>query len=272
MEYIKINSIKEIDNLKTKKKIYFLSGGTDFMIMYKENMIKEDSIVIDISGLSLDYIKNDKTSIKIGAAATFSSIIKNKLIEKKLPALIAAADSIGSPQIRNRATIGGNIGNASPAGDSIPALYIYNSIIKTNKKKYKISDFFKGVKKSILSNGELIKEIEVPIKSGNYKSFFFKNGAREALAISKASLAVLINVKNSIIKDINIAAGAVGVTVVKCRKTESFLLNKKINNELIENSMEIIKEDIAPITDFRSTKSYRENIIAYYLKSALLSR
>ncbi len=271
MEYIKVKSVKEIGKIKKNNPVYFLAGSTDFMIMYKENMIPENSIIFDISKLPLNYIKMQNNKVVIGALTTFSEIADNKTLKKYFPALIEAASSIGSPQIRNRATIGGNIGNGSPAGDSIPALFVYNAKIKTTKKTYKAEEFFKGVKKTVLENGELIKEIELPVLKGKYNSYFFKSGAREALAISKASLACLISVKNKIITDIRLAAGAVGVTVVKCNKTEEFLMNRTIDDNVISSAQDIIKEDIAPITDFRSTKEYRENIISYYLKQALKS-
>ncbi len=271
MEYLRLNNIKELDKIDKKKKIYFLSGGTDFMIMYKENMIEKDARIIDISNLNLNYIKEDKNKIRIGAATLFSDIVENKIIDKYVKTLKLAASTIGSPQIRNRGTIGGNIGNASPAGDSIPALMVHNSIIVTNEGKYPIENFFKGVKKSILKNGELIKEIVIPIDNKKRNMFYFKSGPRNALAISKASLAVNILMEKGIIKDVNLAAGAVGITVIKCKKCEEFLKGKKLEKNIIEKATEIIKSDISPITDFRSTKFYREKVVSQFLNEALLS-
>lgn len=271
MDFIKVNHLKEIAKFKnSKQKIYFLAGGTDLMVQYKEKHLPENAIIIDISSLkNLNYINETKVNIKIGALTSFTDIIENNLIKQYYKALNQAAQTIGSVQIRNRATIGGNISNASPAGDSIPALYIYQAKIKTNFGIYPIAQVFKGVKKTKLKNGEIIIEILLPKEGKKYNSFFFKSSPRQALAISKASLAVKILKPENKIKDIKIAAGAVGITVLKIKKTEQYLINKEITKETVNKAKQIIKNEIFPIDDFRSTKFYRLNFIAESLEEAL---
>lgn len=271
MEFLFIKKIKEINKLSKKKKIYFLSGGTDLMVQYKEDLLDSKSIIADINRINtLNYINKNKKNIKIGSLSTFTDILKNKSIINNYKTLFDAVSSIGSLQIRNRATIGGNIGNASPAGDSIPALYVYDAKIKTNLNKYSIKKLFTGAKKTSLKNGELITEIILPESNKKYKSYFFKGASREALAISKATLAVRILWDKNIIKDIKIAAGAVGITVIKAVKTENFLKNKKITDSIINEAKDIIKNEIKPIDDFRSTKLYRSVFIQESLQKCLV--
>lgn len=272
MEFLKIRTLPELMNEvpKIKNKIYFLAGGTDLMVLYKDEMINDDSVIIDINELNeLKYIKLKDDQILIGALTTFTEILESNLLKRYSPVLISAVSTIGSPQIRNIATIGGNVANASPAGDSIPALFIHNTKIITTSGSYNISEFFKGVKSTILSNGELIKEFQLERLPAGTKVFFYKSGPRKALAISKASFAMAVKLKNKKISFIRIAAGAVAKTVVRTTKTENLLINKNITNEIIEEAKNLIKTEISPITDFRSTENYRREIISYYLEKSL---
>lgn len=271
MDLIKIKNINEIKTYKNKyNKFYFLAGGTDLMVQYKEELLDNNALIIDISTLKdLNYIKEMKDSIHIGALTPFTDIINNRLINKYAQALLQSAKTIGSLQIRNRATIGGNIANASPAGDSIPALFIHNALIKTNHNKYPIIQIFKGVKKTILKKDEIILKIIIPKNRNKTTYSFYKSGPREALAISKASLATALSRSNNKITKIKIAAGAVGITVLQTHRTEKLLIGKEITPDLIDKAKQMIIKDVAPITDFRSTKLYRENFIMQALEQSL---
>jgi CO/xanthine dehydrogenase FAD-binding subunit len=274
MEFLKVWSLTELINeaAKIKNKIYFLAGGTDFMVMFKDDMIPDDSTVIDISGVKeLRFIKEEANKIIIGSLTTFSDILESKLIEKQASVLYQAVSTIGSPQIRNMGTIGGNIANASPAGDSIPALFIHNAKIVTNLNEYKITDFFTGVKSTVLKNGEFIKDIEIEKLPKGSKCFFFKSGQRKALSISKVSLALGIKLNRGRVDFIRISAGAVSKTVIRATKTEDFLFRSIITKDTIEKAKEILKNEISPITDFRSTENYRKEMSSYFLEKALLS-
>lgn len=275
MEFLKVTTLLQIINEipKIKKRVYYLAGGTDLMVLLKDEMIPEESVIVDISDLKeLCYIKNYSNSVAIGSLTTFTQIIKSFITRIYSPLLVEAARTIGSVQIRNRATIGGNIANASPAGDSIPALFVQDAeVITLSNNKYKITEFFTDVKKTVLKNGELIKEIRIPKLKSKPRCFFFKSGPRQALSIAKASLAMIVKLKNKKIEDVRIAAGAVGKTVIRATNTESFLLNNKITEALINESKIILKKETSPITDFRSTDEYRREVTSYFLEKALRS-
>ncbi len=266
-----IDEIKEFEN--SKEPVYFLAGATDIMVYYKDGLIPENSIILNIGNLDeLKSIEKTNGYIKIGALVTFNQIIENELTDKYCQCLVLASRTIGSPQIRNRATIGGNIGNASPAGDSLPALMVHNAKIVTTIREYKIEEVFKGVKQTSLINGEMIKYIMIPVETG-YKSFFKKSGPRQALSISKASLACMIKLDREKIEDIRISAGAVGITPLRLKKTEEFLKGKLLKDidTFINKACNMLADEISPIDDFRSTAEYRKNVLKAYLEDILNS-
>ncbi len=259
MEYIKATELNQIPELN--RKIYFLAGTTDIYVQMKDEMLVEPNAFVDISGISgLSGVIETKNSIVIGPLTTFTEAAGNRLIKKYASILVAASEAVGSPQIRNRGTFGGNIGNSSPAGDSLPALTVLEAKMKLfyygKIRVVGISDFFTGPKRNILRNGELITEIIIPKNDFNFASYK-KLAGRSAFAISKVSLAIAAEIKNKKIDDIKIAAGAVGQTVLKCADTEHFLKGKPITYKTINLAAVILRQEISPIDDIRSNKNYR---------------
>ncbi len=282
MEFItpkKLSELLKIISTLSRKnsKIYFAAGTTDLYVQIKDGAIKEPSVFIDISNLSeLKKISLVGKDLHIGASATFTEIIKNPQVNKNAPLLVAAAKEIGSPLIRNRATIGGNIANSSPAGDSIPALVSLGAIAvlryAKSTRKIPVEKLFTGPKKNILKNGELISEIIIPKNDFNF-SRFLKLGSRKALAISKVSLAVAGKITNAkTFSEVKISAGAVGPTVIRCLNTEKFLTSSGnlTSPATINKAKEIISAEVLPIDDFRSTADYRRQTAAALLKEILL--
>ena len=267
---------------RKKVKVYFAAGTTDLYVQMKDNALSVPNVFIDISALDeLKKISTVGNSISIGAGATFREIINNSLCKKYLPLLVESAREIGSPLIRNRATLGGNIANSSPAGDSIPPLVALgaSAVLRLGKstRKVPIEKFFTGPKKNILNNGELIEKVLIPKNNFNFHKFL-KLGSRKSLAISKISLAVTAKITNGkVISDIKIAAGAAGPTVIRCRKTEEFLTSSQeekrtppLTPKIIAAARELISSEILPIDDFRSTARYRRQAAAGLLEEILL--
>lgn len=274
MDYIRVAELNQIPKLN--RKIYFLAGATDLYVQMKEEMLAEPSAFVDISSIArLRGVVETKNSLIVGPLTTFTEAAGNKLIKKYATVLVPAAEAVAAPQIRNRGTLGGNIGNSSPAGDSIPALYVLEAKLKLyhygKTRTVEIEKFFTGPKRNILKNGEIITEIIVPKNNFNFASYK-KLAGRQALAISKVSLAVAAEVRSingKKINDIRIAAGAVGPTVLRCRKTENFLKNKVINKDSINEAVNIIKTEAFPIDDIRSTSDYRKQMVGILLKQSL---
>lgn len=274
--FFKANNIREalalIDEYQDKNYM-LLAGGTDFIPKWKDGII-DPKTVIDISLVSeFKEIKKTADSIFIGAAATFGEILKSEIVSENLPALAKAASHVGSPQIRSRATIGGNSANASPAGDSIPALFVYEAAVvvvsKPGERKIPISDFFKGPGKTVLSKGEIIKGFELPPQGRDEKCGFVKLGQRSALAISKIMCAGVWKIENDSITRIKLAFGAVAPTVIRAEKTEKFLNGKKPSEEVFCEAAQIAEQEVKPITDIRSTAEYRREAAGVILKRLL---
>ncbi|RLD11455.1 MAG: xanthine dehydrogenase family protein subunit M [Chlamydiae bacterium] len=252
-------------------KAKILAGGTDLLVRLKDEMNQHD--IIDISHLKeLKGISIADDKIKISALTTFSELIENEIIAENADVLVQAAEIIGSSQIRNRGTIGGNIANASPAGDSIPPLFVLEAEIETSGKNgtriIPIKDFFKGPGRTILKKCEIISSVIIP-KNKDYRGAFVRLGQRKSLAISKVSLAALFKVEDERITETRIALGAVAPTVIRASKTEKFLIGKKLNDETISEAEKIICDEVSPISDIRSIAEYRKEMCGELLEQAI---
>lgn len=272
---IRVKDLDHMDSLLKEDIVnpYFLSGGTDLIIRIKENHLKEPFTVIDISGLEeLKGITVKDDHIIAGALVTHGDVMKHPKFQECASVLVQACGTVGSPQIRNRGTIGGNIANSSPAGDSLPPLYILGAEVHLARGKedrwVKIEDFIKGPGKNVLNHLELIKEVRIPLLYG-YEGKYMKLGQRKALAISKVSLAINIYNEEKILKDVRIALGAVGPVIIRAKKTEEFLKGKELNENIIEEAVKLIKEEAKPISDLRSTDEYRRDMTGVLLKKFL---
>jgi len=267
MNFIKITKITQLKLVK--RKVRFLAGGTDIFPLLSDGLLEEDNFC-DISALGeLKKIEVLKNAVSIGALVTFSQMKESKILMKYAPCLVQSACEMGSPQIRNRATIGGNVANGSPSGDAIPPLFVLKAGIKTNRRTVPAERFFTGPKKTVLQNNELITGIIIPKE--NKFSAFRKMGPRKALAISKVSVAVSLKMRSAAVEEILIAFGAVAPTVVRAYKTEKLLTGKKMTKKLIKKAAGIAKNEISPIDDFRSTGSYRRKV-AGVLTSRILEK
>ncbi len=253
-----------------------LAGGTDIMVMFERGKL-EQKILLDISRFSeLKKITVTDTHIHIGALATFSQIAQCKELQDELPNLVQAAKQTGAIAIQNRGTLGGNIANASPAGDSLPALLVYDAQIELtsfqNIRQVVYSQFHTGYKKTVRSQNEIITKVSLVRKKFD-SHYFRKVGTRNAQAISKIVFAgVLEKDDNNNIKEIRIAIGSAAPIPLRCVQTELSLLNKKIDDSVFRNAGNILMSEIMPIDDIRSTEYYRriisKNLLSEFLENA----
>lgn len=254
----------------------FVAGGTDLLVQ-KEKWIKATHL-IDLTALPElhQHIEIHPEFARIGAAVPYADIIHHEQLKARLPILARACSLIGAVQIQNRGTIGGNIGNASPAGDTLPVLAALNAQLligpRTNGsfKRLPVEKIMAGPGKTNLAQNEYIAFIEIPWLPGEgYLWDFRKIGQREALAISKLSLAVLCQKEGTLIRDMRIATGSVAPVIRRHHKTEQILNDHELSTELIEQAGEMLKTEINPISDIRSTREYRKQISADVLKDVL---
>ncbi|RVU55354.1 FAD binding domain-containing protein [Anaerosphaera multitolerans] len=240
---------------------YIIAGGTDLIIKLKNKKIVDFS-VIDITKINLwKNIVEDEENIYIGSLITMTELCNSELIKTKLPALYRAAYELGSTQIRNKATIGGNISNASQSADTLLALYAYDAKVKIIKGDGKerlvnIEDFITGREKTILTKDEAVKEII--IKKEDAVSTFRKVGSRKAVTISKVSCALKTEIdERGKVKGIKIFLGAVGVKPVRADLIEKVFLN---------NSLKEINFDLLVDASFNQIEKAIPNRVSKYYK------
>ena len=273
MEFCRPKQLDEaLTLLAQKKNCKVIAGGTDIMIALNEKTIRPDCI-LDISGIeSLGQIYENEGILHIGAAACFSQIQNNALVKKFNPALCSAVAEIGAVQIRNVATIGGNVANAAAAADSTPPLLSVDAqaLIASSegRRTVPVSEIAIGINKNSLRENELILEFLLPYKPG-YAMIFEKIGRRKALAISRINLAVSAKIQNGLIADMAVAVGAVGQSPYRVAEVEKFLMDKKLEPDVIEGAAELMDKVTAKNLAGRSTTPYKRKIAYAVLKRAL---
>jgi len=249
--------------LKEKSsEVRLIAGGTDVMVQIKDGLVKEREL-LNLSYLNdLKYIKEDGNEIRIGALTTYKELEDSTLINQYAPIISDASKTIGAIQIQNLGTIAGNLGNASPAGDSIPPLYVLNARVKLQKMESErvipVNEFFLGPRKTKRLPDELITEITIEkVKAGsNY--FFKKLGLREANAISIVNVACIAELdQEKNVNSIKLALGAVAPTVIRAVKAETLVTGKQLDLKVIDEVARTVSEEISPISDIRGSAEYR---------------
>lgn len=234
------------------------------------------SAVMNISFLNeLSYVREEAGKIKIGALTTHTALKNNKILLSKAHILAKAASFIGSPQIRNRGTIGGNIINASPVGDLLPSLYVLNAVLKLQssdgERFVPIQDFIVKPSKTIIDSRELLTEISIDALEDGEKADFLRSATRKALAITKASAAFRGTFENGRFKNVSVALGSVGPVIMKAVHTEKFIESSGFSDGFSDKLKEALSQDCSPITDLRSTKEYRAYILSVLIERMILS-
>ncbi len=276
-KYFRPETLEEALNLLTqsKEKAVILAGGTDLMVQMK-NEIKSPEVLIDITGIKeLQKIVIREGIIEIGAAVTHTQINENEELQKFFPALANGAGEVGSPQIRNQATIGGNLGNGSPVADTVPGLYVLDAeaiiVNAAGTRRVKVSDLPLRPGKIALENDEIITGFVIPKPKEFESSAFEKLGKRKALAISVVNAAVNVETdpEKKIIKNIRIAVGAVAPTTRGLNELEELLKGKEVSEETFKLAQEKASELVKPITDIRGTEEYRKQVTGALVRKAL---
>ena len=255
------DALKLLKKLKNEYSFQIIAGGTDVIPKIRFSNEKP-LILIDISLLKneLDYIKEEKGLLKIGAMSTHSKICQASCITNRLPVLAQACQQIGSTQIRNRGTIGGNLVNASPAGDTLPVLAALDAKVKlVNSEKTReigLDEFFIGPGKTSLGQDEILSEIIISLDDNPIKGIYKKLGSRNALTIAIASVALIERSR----KQKSVAYGALAPTPIRAYELE---------NELNKDTMppwqelkDIIFKSVNPISDVRASGYYRKEMAA----------
>jgi len=270
-EYLTPTKIEEAASLvaKYKREASVIAGGTDLVAMMKDKVVTP-RYLIDIRRISgLDYIRYDEgQGLRIGALTSIATIERASIVKEKYVALHEATQWFGTTQVRNMATIGGNICRSAPSADTAPPLLVFDSVVKLcgakGERTIPLEDFLTGPGENALKD-EILTEIKVPAPKGPCQTGF-KKLARSAEDLAKANCAVRIVVTDGKCEDIAIALGAVAPTPIRARRVEEIFKGKTIDDDIIGEASERVFEDIAPITDVRSDVEYRTYICKILIK------
>jgi CO/xanthine dehydrogenase FAD-binding subunit len=250
-----------------------LAGGTDFMVGFNMGLLNGRT-VLDLSRLrDWTKISRIKDGLRVGSLVTHTELQRHPAASKLFPLLARACSTVGGVQIQNRGTLGGNIANASPAGDTFAPLAVYGARVAvasaSGRRLVPILELFAGVKKTTLGPGELIEAIELPEADRPTRQYFRKVGTRAAQAISKTVAAGLLWLEGGRVRELRFAFGSMAPTVRRLRTVEGFAAGKKLDAGTIDAACRVLEQDVSPIDDIRSTREYRLEVSRRMLRAFL---
>ncbi|HED06360.1 MAG TPA: 2Fe-2S iron-sulfur cluster binding domain-containing protein [Ignavibacteria bacterium] len=249
-----------------------INGGTDLFVQKPDELLNEETIFI--SEQESKYIEEKEGKIIIGAAATFEMIKKSEIMQKYFNNIESYLNLVASQQIRNSATIAGNIVNASPIGDMTVFLLSLNSTVILNngnsKREIYLKDFYKGYKTIDKKANEIIEQIRFDVPDEHFNFNFEKVSKRTHLDIASVNTAIGISVLEGIICDIHISAGGIAPIPLYLNRTSKYLLSKELNTANIDKALKIAQEEISPISDVRGSADYKRFLLNQLIKSHFL--
>jgi carbon-monoxide dehydrogenase medium subunit len=253
-----------------------LAGGTDLLVQIK-NKERKSSYLIDLKKVpELTGIKNTaKEGLRLFPLTTISEVESSKIIRRNIPILSEAAKTIGSVQVRNRATVGGNLCRAAPSADLVPALLVLDAQLTIRsldtERIVQLQDFFPGPGETVLEYNEILTEMRISPSSSGLGTYL-KYGPRQKMDLATVGVAVFIDfdpVDHSC-KRVRIALGSVAPTAFRAKEAEKVLLGEKLTLARVEEAAEIAANETSPITDVYGQDWYKRKIVAVLVKRAIM--
>ncbi|MFC1915397.1 FAD binding domain-containing protein [Chloroflexota bacterium] len=277
VQYLKPKTIEEAVSLLLEHEdtAKVIDGGTDLIVQLKKGEILPRYIVNIKDIPDQDIISYDeKEGLKIGTLATIRSIEVSPVIRRKFSVLAQAASQLGSWQVRNRATIGGNLCNAAPSAETAAALIVLGANLKIagadGERTVPIENFFTGPGRTVLHPHEILAEIQVsnlPPRSG---SAYIARNMRKALDLATVGVAVVATVNDDILSDVKIALGSVAPVPLRVKKAEVVIKGQKLNDALLSEAGLVAAGEASPIDDLRGSADYRRKMIQVLVKRAVM--
>lgn len=240
-----------------------LAGGTDLFVRVRRGTETAPCLVLVGELEELRGVRETETGIEIGAAETHAEIVAHPATER-LAVLRLALRTIGSPAIRAMGTLGGNLANASPAGDGLIPLYLHEARVRLvsihGTRELAVEEFILGPGKTALRQGELVRSITVPFPRDGAQAYFRKVGRRQALIIAVASLGALVWADDGVIREARLALGSVAPTVVRPREVERALVNRPLTVKALTEFRDALSSAVRPISDLRASADYRRQV------------
>jgi len=252
-----------------------VAGGSDVIVQLRDGVIKPERLLSILAVKELRFVREQDGRIHIGALATYNDITTSPLTRDHAWPLVEASRQIGAIQLQNTATLGGNLGNASPAGDSLPPLYALDAVVVTRSKsgtrEIPIEQFYVSYRKTVLKVDELIAEVHFKALDKQDRGAYKKLGLRVANAISIVDVAVVLRGRysNEAFEEARVALGAVAPTIKRARACEQALTRTSITPEILKNAAVLAMDDAVPIDDIRGSARYRKDVVASLVYEAL---
>lgn len=253
-----------------------LAGGTDLMVQVNARVgLERFGAVLDIWKVpELRGVAREGGTLRLGALTTYSELVRSPLVLEALPALGEVSREVGALAIQNRGTLGGNVCNASPAGDTLPVLLAAGAGLvlggPRGERTVPADEFFLGYRKTALAADELLLRIDVPALAAGEKLVYRKVGTRRAQSISRTLVAVRAGVAGGTLAGVRIAAGCVAPVPLRCRRAEGAIAGRTPDAAALAAVRAALESDIAPIDDLRATAEYRRQVTGNVLERLLL--
>ncbi len=276
-KYILVASIEDtlqkLDEYKEKARI--IAGATDIWLEIERGQREIIEVLLDITRIEgLDtIIQQSDGSLHLGPLVTHNHCVESALVRKYALPLAIACWKVGSPQIRNRGTVAGNVVTASPANDTISPLMALGAKVVLQsiqgKRILDLTEFYKGVRKTVMLPNEMLVEIIIPCMTEDTTGTFIKSALRRAQAISTVNTAIIIAQKDDVITDAKITLGSVAPTIIHALEAEKYLVGKKLDEDTVIKASFLVQKSAAPISDIRGSTDYRNEIIRVIAQEGL---
>ncbi len=255
-----------------REKGHILAGGTNLLSYIKMGRVKQ-GLLIDITRLDeLRRIEEKADRITFGASLTIRELLDSPVVRKRMPAFFESLLTFANPLIRNKATLGGNVADASPIADTAPLLLVMDATVRATGTKgsrdIPMAEFFTGPGKTVLRADEIITAVDVPVNESSMIKMV-KLGLRKGTACSVTSAAVRLEMEDGRLRTLRIAAGGVAPTPVRAYNCEKALQGGTFSTDFIEAHIGALQQDISPISDVRGSGEYRREVTANLVKRAL---
>ncbi|MCJ7594038.1 MAG: xanthine dehydrogenase family protein subunit M [Desulfobacterales bacterium] len=258
------------------QKVKVMAGGTDLVPQMKNGGLRPEYVLsLNQIGAQTELRFDEGSGLKIGALCRIADIERSPVVKEHYPVLSQAASVLGSTEIRNRGTVGGNLCNAAPSADMAPSLLVLGAraVVASSKgeRVVPLEAFFVGPGKTVLEKDELLVRLEMPPMKPGSAGEYIKLGIRKAMDIAVVGVAAVLalNSKDGVCVEAKLALGAVAPTPMRAKKAENRLIDKKINEEIIGLAAETASEEASPVTDIRASTDYRRAMVQVLTRRAI---
>ena len=273
-DYYQPQTLKEAFSLmeKLKGRAKYIAGGTDILVRIKQKAIHPDTL-ISLRGIDGLKTVNHNGALSIGSMIPFRDLEGDPVIARDYPALARAVSVLANPQVRNVATMGGNLCNSAPSADCAPPLLVMQAHLKLQgpggEREVPIDKFFTGPGENCMEAEEVLTQIQIPKKANHTRMAFLKVG-RVAQDIAVVNAAALLVMDKKKCQECRLAVGAVAPAPLRLRSVEKLIAGEEIGPELLDRVSQMVEQEVSPITDVRSTEEYRRIMSGVLIKRAIV--